>query len=223
MKLTVDIMDDFISSLDLSGEVSSSSDDGTNTTIQVDKTFHLRKGMYVSVDGNSYKVGSVVFNVSITFVGVISEPSVYVVPNPFYFHGTPIMTNNHISGAKDSSKVPMVYLYEILKEKDFPVTNRTRRESDLRLFFLDNANFSEWETDDHYSKRLYGLNSLVDEFIDQARKYVCCFYLEETAFTRINHVNWGVWKDKSGHEKRIFDDDLTGVELNFLLPLRECK
>ena len=71
MKLTVDIMDDFISSLDLSGEVSSSSDDGTNTTIQVDKTFHLRKGMYVSVDGNSYKVGSVVFNVSITFVGVI--------------------------------------------------------------------------------------------------------------------------------------------------------
>jgi len=145
------------------------------------------------------------------------------VPNPFYFHGTPILTNTHISGAKEDQKVPMIYLFEILKEKDIKEDSRIVRESDLRLFFLDSADFEDWSTDDHYSKRLLGLNNLVDEFIEAARNFSCCFYLFETDITRINHVNWGVWRNNAGHEQRIFDDDLTGVEVSFTLPLKNCN
>lgn len=222
MRLTVDILEDFINSLDLSNKVLSFSDDGTNTTLVVGKTFHARKKMQLNVDGTDYEIFSVVNNESIEVVGVIADPVVYTVPNPFYFHGTPMMTNAHIHGARENQKVPMIYLYEILRERDKRENSRIVRESDLRLFFLDSANFSEWETDDHYSQRLLGLNNLIDEFITAARKYQCCFYLYGTDFTRINHVKWGVWKNNAGHEKRLFDDELTGVEVSFTLPLKNC-
>ncbi len=222
MKLTVDILEDFIASLSLSGDVLSHSDDGTNTTINVAKTYHARRRMQVNIDGTDYEIVSVVNNQSIEVVGVIADPVNYVVPNPFYFHGTPVMTNSHINGAASSDKVPMIYLYEILKERDKSPNNKVVRESDLRLFFLDSANFSEWDTDDHYSQRLLGLNNIVDAFIEQARAYICCFYLFETDFIRINHVNWGVYSDNQGQKMRIFDDDLTGVELSFTLPLKNC-
>ena len=224
MKLTVDILDDFIKSLDLSGSVTGFSDDGTNTTLEVRSTYHARRGMFLNVDGDDYRILAVVNNTSIEVEGLIPNPLAYRAPNPFYFHGTPMMTNaNHISGAKDADKTPMIYLYEILRERDMSRNSRVSRESDLRLFFLDNADFDTWDTDDHYSKRLVGLNNLVDAFEVAAEAYTCCFYLFETSFTRINHVNWGIWRDNSGHEKRIFDDNLTGVELSFTLPLRNCK
>lgn len=222
MKLTVDILEDFINTLDLSGQVISFSDDGTNTTLVVEKTFHARKKMQLNVDGTDYEIFSVVNNQSITVVGVLGAAASYTVPNPFYFHGTPMMTNAHINGAKERDKLPMIYLYEILRERDKRENSRIVRESDLRLFFLDSADFDDWETDDHYTLRLLGLNNLVDEFIAAAREYQCCFYLFETDFTRINHVKWGVWKDNAGHDRRIFDDNLTGVELSFTLPLKKC-
>lgn len=223
MKLTVDIMEDFINTLDLSGKVLSFSVDATNTTIVVEKTYHARKKMLINIDSTDFEVVSVVNNQSIEVVGVIVAPLNYTVPNPFYFHGTPILTNTHISGAKEDQKVPMIYLFEILKEKDIKEDSRIVRESDLRLFFLDSADFEDWSTDDHYSKRLLGLNNLVDEFIEAARNFSCCFYLFETDITRINHVNWGVWRNNAGHEQRIFDDDLTGVEVSFTLPLKNCN
>jgi hypothetical protein len=216
-------MEDFIATLALSGLVVSFSDDGVNTTLVVTKTFHARKKMILDIDGSPFEIFAVVDNTSIEVVGVVPTPVAYTVPNPFYFHGTPILTNAHINGAKESDKIPMIYLYEILKEKDKSPNNRIVRESDLRLFFLDSANFDEWSTDDHYSKRLLGLNNLVDAFEEAARLYSCCFYLYETDFTRINHVNWGVYQDNKGHVKTIFDDRLTGVELSFTLPLKNCN
>ncbi len=223
MKLTVDILDDFIKTLDLSGKVLSFSNDGTNTTIVVEKTYHARKKMLVDIDGTDHEVVSIVNNTSIEVIGVIAAPLNYKVPNPFYFHGTPILTNSHITGAKENQKVPMIYLFEILREKDKKEDSRVVRESDLRLFFLDSADLGDWSTDDHYAKRLLGLNNLVDEFIKAARAFVCCFYLFETEFTRINHVNWGIWEDNKGHKRTLFDDELTGVEITFTLPLKNCN
>lgn len=223
MKLTVDILEEFISTFQLTGRVLSFTDDGINTTLQVEKTYHARRRMTLDVGGVDYEIVNVSNNTSIEVVGILTNPTAYTVPNPFYFHGTPVLTNAHINGARDRDKYPMIYLYEILKEKDKKIDSRIIRESDLRLFFLDNANFGEWTTDDHYSKRLLGLNNLVDEFINLARLYRCCFYLYETDFTRINHVNWGVWRNNAGHEKKLFDDELTGVELSFTLPLKKCN
>jgi len=222
MKLTVDIIDDFIQSLDLSGDVRSFSDDGTDTTLIVDNTFHARKGMVLDIDGLPFTILSVVFETSITVSGLPAAPFNYTVPLPFYFHGTPIATNNQISEADHKVKVPMIYLHEILKEKDKDIFSSVKRDSDVRLFFLDSANFDDWTTDEHYSQRLLGLNALVNAFRDQALKSEL-FFLDETEFSRVNHVKWGTFTDLKGHIKNIFDDKLTGVELSLTLPLTDCE
>lgn len=222
MKLTVDIIDDFIQSLDLSGDVLSFSDDGTDTTLIVENTFHARTGMVLDVDGLPFTILSVVFATSITVSGLPAVPFNYTVPLPFYFHGTPIATNNQISGANHVDKVPMIYLHEILKEKDKDIFSAVKRDSDVRLFFLDSANFTDWSTDDHYSKLLLGLNALVDAFESQAKKSNL-FFLDETEFSRVNHVKWGTFQDSKGHIKNIFNEKLTGVELSLTLPLTDCE
>lgn len=223
MRLTVDILQDFIDTINLSGAVVSFSDDGINTTIEVGKTYHVRPKMQIEIDSVNYEVLSVVNNQSIEVIGLVPTPASYTVPSPFYFHGTPILTDASLRGKNHADKVPMIYLYEILKERDLPIDQRVRRESDLRLFFLDDADFDNWETDDHYSKRLLGLNNLVDAFRDAVRADTKRFYLFETTFNRINHVNWGKFTDNRGHEIAIFDDDLTGVELSFTIPIKKCN
>ena len=225
LDLTVNILEKFIAGLNLSGSITSINRTSTTSTLTIaedSKTYHLRAEMLLTVEDTAYRVLSVTKDKEVTVEGVIKQASSYVVPNPFYFHGTPLMTNAQINGATVDKKFPMVYLYEILRERDKRENSNIVRESDLRLFFLDTANFSDWSTDDHYSKRLVGLNCLVDFFIVAARKNTCQFYLYDTDFSRINHVKWGVFKDNKGHESRIFDEDCTGVELSFTLPIKNC-
>ena len=224
LDLTVNILEKFIASFALTGSITNLNRSQQSTTLVLapeSETYHLRESMNLLVDGVSCKVLSFVKDKEVTVEGVIKQASTYQVPNPFYYHGTPIMTNAQINGKKPK-QFPMIYLYEILRERDKRINSSIARESDLRLFFLDTANFEDWNTDEHYSKRLVGLNCLVDYFIDTARKNRCQFELFETDFTRINHVNWGVFKDNKGHETKLFDEQCTGVELSFTLPLKNC-
>ncbi len=225
LDLTVNIIENFIKGFDLSGSIMSLDRNSETTKINIaegSSTFHARSGMFLDVNAANYEITEVDYNKSITVNGVIKEASMYTVNSPKYFHGTPLMTNARLNGAEVLDKLPMIYLYEIIRERDKQINSAIVRESDLRLFFLDTADFSDWNTDDHYSKRLLGLNSLVDYFIEQARGNTCQFYLYETDFNRINHVKWGRFKDDQGHVTSLFDDELTGVELSFTLPLKDC-
>lgn len=224
MKLTVDILEDFVASLDLSGPIISFSVAGSTTILDVEKTYHARQNMQLDVDGTNYLIVSVVNNTSITVSGVLVSADVYTVPNPGYRHGTPLMTNAHISNADSQEVFPMIYLHELLKEKDKRTNSAIRRESDIKLFFLATANFEDWRTDDHYAQVLLGMNNLVDAFIEALKQDTCQFYVYETDFTRINRVNWGRYmKEKGGEVKRIFNFNLSGVELSFVLPLKSCE
>lgn len=224
LDLTVNILEKFIAGLDISGGILSLNRSSEQTVVNVEKTYQARKEMLLDVDGVNYKILEVEKDKSITVEGVIKTGTGYKIRNPKYFHGTPLMTNAQINGVRISTdKLPMIYLYEIIREREMPVSSQIVRESDLRLFFLDTANFSDWSTDDHYSKRLVGLNCLVDFFIEAARKNTCQFYLYKTKFNRVNHVKWGVFQDNIGHVTKLFDDELTGVELSFTLPLRQCN
>ncbi len=224
LDLTVNILEKFIAGLQLTGQIESLSlsSDSTVLTLAPDsQTYQLRENMNLIVDGKGYKVLSFIKDEEVTVEGVIKQASEYQVPNPFYYHGTPLMTNAQINGQKPK-QFPMIYLYEILKERDKRINSSIARESDLRLFFLDTANFEDWNTDDYYSRRLIGLNCLVDFFEEALKKDRCQFELFETDFNRINHVNWGVFKDNKGHESKLFDERCTGVELSFTLPIKNC-
>lgn len=221
MALTVDLIDTFISGLSLTGSVLSHSDDGTNTTLVLDNPYHIRFNMSLDVDGTDYTVVSVDHSTNTVIVsGVIADPVSFTVPNPFYFHGTPYATNAQIAYLDDSSKVPMIYLMEILREDIQSSDSSIERTAELRLFFLDVANFQDWTTDQHYSKVITGLDNLVQKFILELKESNL-FYTFDTSFRQINHVKFGQFQDLKGHIQSLFNDHLSGIELNFTLFIRK--
>lgn len=222
MKLTVNIFKDFINTLTLVGEVTSFSDDGTSTTISVNATFHVRRGMSITINAVDFLVKSVVIDTTIIITGLPASIPFYSVAPPFYFHGTPIGINQEINEDFVSNKAPMIYLYEAFSETDMDENSSIKRESKIRLFFLDTANFEDWATDDYYSIKLEGLNSLVDQFLI-AYKKSRSFRSFDTTFDRTNFVKWGVNASNKGSIKNIFDDELTGVELTFTAKLTDCE
>ena len=221
MALTVDLLESFIDSFVLTGSVLSHSDDGVNTTMVLENLYNTRYNMAIDIDGTDYTVLSADHTSNTIVVsGVIADPLAYIVPNPFYFHGTPYATNAQIAYLDDASKVPMIYLMEILREDIQSTDSPIDRTVDVRLFFLDVANFEDWTTDDHYSKVITGLNNLVTYFIAQL-KLSKDFYTFDTVFRQINHIKFGQFQDLKGHIQSIFNDHLSGIEVSFNLSIRK--
>ncbi len=221
-KRTVYKVGDFINSLDLSGDILSFAVIDSTTQITVSNTFHSRKGLPIYIDDVETVISAIDFdNNVITVDGVFSSPSRFKLNPPFYFHGTPIATNNHISQADSNEKYPMIYLYEIFQEVDQDVFSSIGWTADIRLFFLDRSNFEDWTTQDHYTNVINGMNSLIDTFIDQLRDSGL-FSSNEVTFTRTNHANFGNFVENQGHVSHFFDDYTSGVQVQFTLNVRKC-
>ena len=223
-KLTVYLLKDFFeSTLDLSGEVVSAVYNNPNTLVTVCDIFHLREGMAVLLDAVEYVVLSVdQENNTFTVAGDLSASEYYEVPNPFYFWGTPLQAQAELSNTAPVDKYPFVYLKEIIREKNFDSFSSLVRESDVRLFFLDEMNKQDWHTREMYSNVLVGLNKLADAVISQLRADGN-FYMEKTTFERVNHADFGLKiVTNKGHIEALFADNLSGVELVFSLPVRDC-
>lgn len=212
---TVDIIEQFINNLPLSGNIICYELFQGNTIIRINNILHLRAKSKIFLDSNFYEVLEVDhLENTFTIEGDITPVSTYRIPAPFYFHGTPTATSNHISKLKNDDKIPLIYLPEILTEDEQSLLSSIQRITNLRLIFLDNAHYSDWSTDDHYTNRLTGLNKLVDLFIDTYQKDRKTFVGEGTTFTRTNHVKWGNFSSNR-HTQSIFNEYLTGVEIQF--------
>ncbi len=231
MKLTVDIIGDFIKSLVLSHEIFHHYTTlcGKNTVLEVFKndeignTFHAREGLFLSIEGEKYKIVSVDINKIITIMGPLTfkneKPKnlFFVLETPIYIHGVPIIANDGLDFNDENKMLPMIYLYEILKEVEKGPNSRIVRESDIRLYFLDSANFSEWSSGAYYTNRLRFLNNFVDFFIKKMRDYTRYFYLFNTDITKTNYQKWVISQGSS--EKNIFSKELTATGIDFTLPL----
>lgn len=221
MSLFVDIVGEFVQGLNLTTEVQSVTVAGSNTTLVVNNAYHLRAGMSLNIAGTDYEVLSV-FGEAFTVEGlpVINAGESVSVPAPFYFHGTPIATSQRLVRLEDIEKVPMIYLYEQLRERRRG-QNSPIRSANITLYFLDNANFEEWLTPDYYANRLVGLNKLVDKFISELDKDIT-FDTLETDFDIRNLQHFGTFRTLKGYEKEIFADKFTGVEVSFELKKITC-
>ena len=106
--------------------------------------------------GNSFTI------VSIVDEGLILEPlpmnpssgdagNVLLLPNPFYLSGTKIAANNEWSKVTNSlmAKTPVIWLLELIRFKSYGRESVIDFESDLRLFFVDETNVTQYYTSDH--------------------------------------------------------------------------
>lgn len=215
VRLTADILDEFTANLDLSGEVWCIEVIGDRTLFLVPNTYHLRKGMPVYIDGVQYKAIEVnskanTFQIEEIFLII---PSIYRVPNPYFFHGTPKMVNDRLAKLDYDRKLPFIYMYEVYRERVLNQYDPMARTSQVRLFFCDQINKRDWNTDDHYHNVLQGLMQLTLKFIESIQKDRKTFESEESTFETISRVNWGTFENDKGNVSLWFRENVTAVEM----------
>ena len=218
---TVDVVKSLVSLLEFTYIIDNIIDNGDGTyTLESCNTYHLHEFLIITIDALEYTIQSTVYNESITITGnPLPTATSFDIPAPFYFHGTVIKTNLELINLDQFDKMPMVYLLEVLEDDFLHRDEIIDRNSDLRLFFLTSANFTEWKTGDHYKNAIEPMRSLAYNFIDavDSSKIIDTFAI----YSMINRANFGVYVTDKGNESRIFNDNMSGVELRIPLPIKK--
>jgi hypothetical protein len=147
-----------------------------------------------------------------------------LLPNPFYLSGTKIAANNEWSKVSNSlmAKTPIVWLLELIRFKSYGRESTIDFESDLRIFFLDETNVTQYYTSDHRSNVVSPMTQLAAEFIETIGSFRQ--YQRVDQFEIITFSRFGVEQDQ-GVFKNILDANLSGVELRLTLTKykQNCK
>lgn len=176
---------------------------------------------------NEYLIISVETDMYIELQPIINgnEPidTIYL-NNPFFMTGTKRATNNEwtMVSANLSDKLPLIWLLEIISERGFGRNSAIEREINLRLFFLDETDPSQYYTADHREQVVKPMQKLMLEFlkaIESDRKYKAVETYTYKTFSR-----FGVENDK-GVLQNILDANLSGVafEVNLTRYKENCK
>lgn len=222
-KQTVDLIDDIVQSLLVSINILTVvTNSPGNYTVTMPCTWWLQPGVTIDLGGNFYKILSFTINKELVLESVGSPvlPVIgsYALPVPTYYHGTLKMTQNEVDGQPDKTLItPFVYLFEVLRDKkntDFD--SMIDRETDLRIFFVHSANFSDWLTDDHYTNVIDPMQSMVDLFINKIENNR--FFTDEINYDCLPLINLS---EEGNQEKSIFDCNLSGIELKLFAEIRK--
>ena len=221
---TVDIIEDLVAELDLVVEFSTVVDnlDGTYTITTCNTSYLFPCSKFV-LDAITYtvQVAGFVFNASFVIKGSVVPSATEVTLDPLkYFHGTVIATKAELDKKiLSSDKFPMVYLLETLSDDfDDDPESITDRNSSIRLFFLsETTKGDDWNTNQHYEFSIKPMRNMVYLFVNHLRNSNKVG--EFDTYTATNHAKFGVNVSDSGHTQRIFNADLSGVELSINLPL----
>lgn len=220
---------EFISGLDLTSTITAMTL-GAESLLTVENLYHARPGLSCFVSSKffaetEYTILGVDYDAKTVLINgnpIITEFELpqFRMPVPNYFHGTPYATNAHIGRLSDAAKVPMIYLLEILREELQGEDSMIETVADLRLFFLDVANFQDWDTDQHYSNVIVPMRNLMDAFVEQAR--TSPIFGDIPVLDVITHVKFGVYQTNKGHLNSLFNDRLSGIELRGNFPFYKC-
>lgn len=216
-KVTVKLVEQLLDDMPLASSISNLINNLDNTwTFKACELFHVRNGSIITINATEYEVESVDYDLmTITIKSTLPVIGTFFLAPPFFFfHGTPIDTGNTLSTILDSSKkIPLVYLLEVIRDKFINSnTSVIERESNINLFFLDEANFNDWDVDQHYSDAIIPMFNLCNSFIDYIKNNGGIGVVEDYDITY--HAKFGLQiKQESGHIKNLFTDNLSGVQL----------
>jgi hypothetical protein len=220
-KETVDIIEDLLGQIDLTINIDECIDNGDGTyTIKTCNTRHLQECKDIHIDGRKYRIVSLEKDASIKLKGR-RKPEVdsFQAYSPKYFHGKAIDTNAELSMVDDKDEItPLVYFTEIYTDRFYPNDELVERETDIRMFFLTTANYEDWITNDHYDKVIKPMRDLAYNFIETLEKSKIIGKFA-SYYDLTNHAKFGIYLLRKGAEKRIFNDNYSGVEFRVRLPI----
>lgn len=135
---------------------------------------------------------------------------------PFYLTGTRLAANNEWSMATPdlTAKLPLIWLLETINERFLGKGVPQERESEIRLFFLNETNVREFYTKDHREQVVNPMQQLALEFVRVVESKPEFETLED--FNIKTFSRFGVESQK-GVLQNILDANLSGVELQLTL------
>lgn len=152
---------------------------GNTFTLTTCNTLWATIGFPVFINNVEYKITDFVDNVSITvkpktgtIAPVIGGFLLYV---PKFYHGTIKATEVDLNKKVNnnlltSDKLPMIWLHEPIEEiispnEDEPI----ERKSNCDLYFLNDANFAQWNNDQHYKYAIKPMRRLFMALYDSMK------------------------------------------------------
>lgn len=231
-KATVNIIKDLVALLTFTEEILECSVDLPNSlvTLTVCDTHGLVDKGYIIIGLQEIKVIDVIDSNKIVIAGTqCPVETELTIPAPNYFHGTIKAVNSELTQIKKArEKTPMVYLYEVLKEKRNrnPEVNLGRKV-DLVMFFLEDDVVKGDLTEDRYEEYIDPMDNLCEDFVDLLEESPIIGDIEDDEYTIIPHSKAGFY-NRMGHVENLFSMELSGVELRISLPIDkngclECK
>jgi hypothetical protein len=148
--------------------------------------------------------------VSDTADGILS------LPKPYFIGGTRTAANREwtISESDLTKKTPIIWLLQDIRYIQYGRESVYDWESEVRIFFLDETDVTNFYTFDHIDNVVYPMSRLATEFIKTINKDRAYKTLE--TWEIINFTRFGV-EEQSGYFQNILDANLSGVELRITL------
>ena len=136
--------------------------------------------------------------------------------NPFFITGTKRATNMewNLADSNLENKLPLIWLLEVISETGYGRSSIIEKDIDIRLFFLDETDPSQYYTKDHREQVVIPMQKLMLEFlavVEQNRKYQTIENYRYKTFSR-----FGV-EQETGVVQNVLDANLSGVALEVTL------
>ncbi len=140
----------------------------------------------------------------------------FYLTNPFFITGTKRATNMewNLADSNLENKLPLIWLLEVISETGYGRSSIIEKDIDIRLFFLDETDPSQYYTKDHREQVVIPMQKLMLEFlavVEQDRKYQTIENYRYKTFSR-----FGV-EQETGVVQNILDANLSGVALEVTL------
>lgn len=182
-----------------------------DAVIVVKNPLWTRKNTILTDDlNNEYKVIDVDYTLNqITLnTDYIGSNKIVTIPIPFYYHGTPMVTNAEWK----SQNVPFIWLVEPVQERGEDSNSSIERESELVLLFVDNRDDVNWLNNDIHAKRSQSLLNMAESFEKAINDNPYMFKRGVSSFDKRNLAKLGR-ESREGFVSHILDADLTAIDL----------
>jgi hypothetical protein len=230
-----EIIADLVSLLTFEFNAKSSTPDGLNFVLETCNTYWLRpcKSVIIKIGGIDYlyKIEALTIDESITLapVGHTQDPGIgdiFTIPAPLFRHGTAKAINEELTQIKQKNKAPFIWLFEVIEE-NYIGDNKDplERETPIRLYFFDEADPNNMLTENHYTEVIRPLRNLVFSFINKIVSNPGLFD-HKTDNKLLYLPDWGEFNSVKGFEKKILDENWSGIELKKALKIfkkTNCK
>jgi hypothetical protein len=187
--------------------------DGTFVILTCNRQYLTTCSIF-EVNGNEYTVESVEDN-TLTIKGSPVLEDDFVLPPPLFIPDTPRGTNNELMARKSElNRHPFVWLLENFPTVFDTTTGGNIAASRVRLFFLNASDDPKWLEGEHRLNCIEPMINLCDAFILDLEKKVSG---KAKKFTVTNRLRFG----KTDGTKKIFDENLSGVELDINIDIKK--